>query len=77
MSTLVDVLVDAFEMQVKGNKPEKEIKEKLTQEMINFLKKEGDLNQAIKKAYRSYMDAEAPEAWVGAAERKLKAYCNL
>lgn len=76
MNTLVSAIIDVFEAQ-KGLKSEAETKDDLSKAMLHFLNEEGDLPTAIKQAYRSYMDAEAPDAWVAATERKLRTYCDL
>jgi len=76
VSTIVNAIIDIFEAQ-KGLKSEDAVKADLTKAMSHFLDEEGDLQYAIKQAYRSYMDAEAPDAWVAVTERKLKAYCDL
>ncbi|MCA9840439.1 MAG: hypothetical protein KC422_26265 [Trueperaceae bacterium] len=76
MSKVINLIIRAFEHQTQGDLQET-FKQELEQGLGDFLENEGDLQLAIRKAYRTYMDAEAPSNWVDVAERKLKAYCDL
>jgi hypothetical protein len=76
VSPIVNIIIKAFHIQRQGDLQEP-FKQELEQELSSFLNNKGDLQLAIKKAYRRYMDAEAPNGWVNVAERRLKAYCGL
>ncbi len=73
MTAIVNTLIDAFEMHKYPNMQE-ETSNKLSKEITEFLDQEGDLKTAIQAAYRLYMDAEAPQNWLNATERRLIAY---
>ena len=74
MKAAVNTLIEIFD---NGMSSGHDFQEKLSQELKQCLDEDGDLQTVIRQAYRNYMDAEAPDAWLNAAERKLKTYCSL
>ena len=76
VSTVVEIIIEAFQKLRQGDLQDP-FKQELERELSSFIDNEGDLQLALKKAYCSYMDAEAPSAWVAVAEKKLKADFGL
>lgn len=77
MTSVVEIIIEAFRNLNREHDLQDPFKQKLELELSRFIHEEGDLQLALKKAYRSYMDAEAPSSWVNVAERKLRANLNL